>query len=41
MAKYEVEFKHKAAKHYLKNGLSSTIKMYNVSSKTVYKLVLV
>lgn len=39
MAKYEIEFKRKAAEHYLKNGISSTIKMYNVSNKTVYKWV--
>lgn len=39
MAKYEIEFKRKAAEHYLKNGISSTIKMYNVSNKAVYKWV--
>ena len=37
MAKYEMEFKRKAAEHYVKNGLSSTVKLYNVSRNTIYK----
>ena len=39
MAKYEIKFKRKAAKHYLKNGMSSTIRLYNVDSTTIYKWV--
>lgn len=37
MAKYNIEFKQKVAKHYLKNGLSSTQKLYNVSNTAIYK----
>ncbi len=39
MAKYTIEFKQKVAKHYLKNGLTSTMKLYNVSIHTIYKWV--
>jgi len=39
MAKYDIEFKKRVAKHYLKNGLSSTVKLYNVNKDTIYKWV--
>jgi len=39
MAKYDVRFKEEVARFYLKNGLSSTKRKYNVSKTAIYKWV--
>jgi len=37
MAKYSIEFKEKVVKHYEMNGISDTLRVYNISTAAVYK----
>jgi len=37
MPKYTVKFKKEVAKYYVKNGLSSAVRKYNVDKESIYK----
>ncbi|MEC9484615.1 MAG: helix-turn-helix domain-containing protein [Candidatus Izemoplasma sp.] len=36
MAKYSIEFKKEVVENYKKNGAAETIRVYNVSKRSVY-----